>query len=86
MIHSMKHPWRDPPILARTAPAKPNVVACAIAMSRGERFESDAKALEIFGVAPKTNVRQDWLGKLAELAPAGLGNLEQPAVKRVEFG
>ena len=51
---------RVPPILAKRAPAKPNVVACAIAMSRGERFESDAQALDIFGVAPRTDVRELW--------------------------
>ena len=39
VIHMMKAPWRerDPPILAKQAPAKPNVVACAIAMCRRER-------------------------------------------------
>ena len=45
MIDTLKAPWRDPPILGKRAPAKPNVVACAIAMSRREKFESDAKAL-----------------------------------------
>ena len=47
----------DPPLLARTAPANPNVVACAIALRRGERFETDSEALQLFGVAPRTNVR-----------------------------
>ena len=65
MIRVMK--TRVPPILAKRAPAKPNVVACAIAMSRGERFESDAQALDIFGVAPRTDVRELWEAKLAEL-------------------
>ena len=33
---------KDPPLLAKTAPTKPNTVACTIAMSRGEGFETDA--------------------------------------------
>ena len=74
VIRMLKEPWREQPILGKRAPAKPNVVACAIAMSRGENFESDAKALQIFGVAPRTEVRAVWVeGHLADLAPAGLG-------------
>lgn len=81
VIRLMKQ--HDPPILALRAPAKPNVVACAIAMSRGECFQSDAKALKLFGVATDTKVRRDWVqGKLVELARAGLfvpGELALPA-------
>ena len=44
-----------PPILlGRGQPPKPNVVACAIAMQRGELFESEAAALQRFGVAACT--------------------------------
>ena len=35
----------DPPLLAKRAPAKPNVVACAIALWRGEQFADDRAAL-----------------------------------------
>ena len=81
MIAMMKASCHDPPILAKRAPAKPNVVACAIAMSRGEKFGSDAKALELFGVAPDTKVRVLWVeGKLAELYPAGMGKPGEPAL------
>ena len=80
VIHMMKE--REPPIVPRRGqPPKPNVVACAIAMYRGERFESDASALKLFGVAPDTKVRGVWVdGKLAEIAPAGLGTPGEPAL------
>jgi hypothetical protein len=73
---------RAPPIVPRRGqPPKPHVVACAIAMSRGEPFESDTQALQLFGVAMDTKVRRDWVeGKLAELAPAGLGTPGEPAL------
>ena len=62
-----------PPRGSRGQPPKPNVVACAIALSRGERFESDDQALELFGVGSKTKVRSVWVDvKLAKFAPAGL--------------
>ena len=64
-----------PPILlGRGQPPKPNVVACAIAMQRGELFESEAAALQRFGVlqlAPKTPVRQEWVDDVCR-APGGL--------------
>ena len=80
MIRMMKE--RVPPIVPRRGqPPKANVVACAIAMYRGERFESDSTALELFGVAPRTDVRAVWVdGKLAEFAPAGLGIPGEPAL------
>jgi hypothetical protein len=80
VIQMMKE--RVPPIVPRRGqPPKLNIVACAIAMSRGERFESDAHALQLFGVAPRTEVRKLWVeGKLAELAPAGLGVPGEPAL------
>lgn len=71
VIRQMKE--SEPPILScRGAPPKPNVVACAIALYRGEVFESDADALRIFGAAETTMVRRDWVeDKLARFAPAG---------------
>ena len=71
VIRQMKE--AEPPILSRRgAPPKPNVVACAIALYRGEVFESDADALRIFGAAETTMVRRDWVeDKLARFAPAG---------------
>ena len=49
-----------PPILSRRGqPPKPNVVACAIAMRRGEKFESDSEAQRLFGVPTTTMVRRD---------------------------
>ena len=60
-------------ILARTASAKPNVVACAIALRRGERFSDDREALRRFGAHPETKVRELCVeGKLAAFAPAGM--------------
>ena len=64
----------DPPLVTRMGqPPKPNVVACAIALSRKEQFKrGDAEAKERFGVAPNTDVRGVWVeGKLATFAPAG---------------
>ena len=53
VIQMMKE--RVPPIVPRRGqPPKPQVVACAIAMSRGERFESDTQALQLLGVASDT--------------------------------
>ena len=80
VIRSMQAPCHDHPILARRAPAKLNVVACAVAMYRGETFESDAQALQLFGVKPRTDVRGTWVSKLALLAPNGLGNFSETAV------
>ena len=57
------------PLLAPHAQAKAIVVACALATSRGERFESDAQALHLFlGVALRT---EHVVSKLEEFAPAG---------------
>ena len=76
VIRQMKE--AEPPILSRRgAPPKPNVVACAIALYRGEVFESDADALRIFGAAETTMVRRDWVeDKLARFAPAGASILQ----------
>ena len=63
----------DPPQLAKRAPAKPNVVACAIALWRGESFTDDRAALRLFGVHPETKIREAWIRKLDQFAPAGSG-------------
>ena len=80
MLNMMKD--RDPPIVPRRGqPPKPNVVACAIALYRGEVFESDAEALRLFGVPRTTDVRGVWVdGKLSDFAPAGLGTPGEPAL------
>ena len=50
-------------------------------MSRGERFESEARALQIFGVAPDPKVRKLWVnGHLKDFAPAGLGVPGEPSL------
>ena len=79
VIKQMKE--ADPPLLARRAPAKPNVVACAIALWRGEQFADDRAALRIFGAHPETKIREAWVSKLNEFAPAGFGTAgpAQPA-------
>ena len=69
VIQQMKD--ADPPLLAKRAPAKPNVVACAIALWRGEQFADDRAALQIFGAHPETKIREAWFGKLEIFAPAG---------------
>ena len=42
----------EPPLLAARAPAKPNVVACAIALHRRERFADDTEALHGYTYIP----------------------------------
>ena len=69
VIQQMKD--ADPPLLAKRAPAKPNVVACAIALWRGEQFANDRAALELFNAHPETKIRGVWVAKLDEFAPAG---------------
>lgn len=80
VIQQMKE--MEPPLLPRRGqPPKPNVVACAIALHRGERFADDREAQRLFGVHPETNVRKVWVdGKLAAFAPAGLGVPGEPAL------
>ena len=63
----------DPPLLSKRAPARPEVVACAIALWRGERFANDRAALRLFGAHPETKIREAWVGKLDAFAPAGFG-------------
>ena len=78
VIQTMKD--RDPPLLARNARANPNVVACAIALQRGEQFDDDRQALRLFGAHPETKVRELWVDdKLANFAPAGMAT-EGPAL------
>ena len=67
MMRSMEQP-----LLGARAPAKANVVACAIALLRGERFDDDRQALRLFGAHPETKVRELWVdGKLASFIAAG---------------
>ena len=43
-------------------PLKPNVVACALALSADDQsFKDDRAAKAAFGVAPDTKVRADWI-------------------------
>ena len=43
-------------------PLKPNVVACALALSADDQsFKDDRAARAAFGVAPDTKVRADWI-------------------------
>ena len=78
VIQQMKD--TDPPILPRRGqPPKVNVVACAIALSRGEQFKDDRSALRLFGAHPETKVREDWVnGKLHQFAPAGFSTPGTP--------
>ena len=78
VIQQMKN--ADPPILPRRGqPPKANVVACAIALSRGEQFKDDRAALRLFGAHPETKVREDWVnGKLNQFAPAGFNTHGPP--------
>ena len=71
-----------PPLVVRRGqPPKPNVVACALALQRGERFNDDREALRLFGAHPETKVREEWVdGKLAEFAPAGVGVAGEPSL------
>jgi len=62
-----------PPILPpKGQPPNPKVVACAIALQRGEKFKNDRQALRLFGAHPETKVRDVWVdGYLSQFAPAG---------------
>ena len=57
MIRQMKK--ATPPILPRRGqPPRPNVVACAIALSRGERFDGGERTAKLrFGVHPDTELQ-----------------------------
>ena len=72
----------EPPLMPRRGqPPKPNVVACALTLQRGEHFADDRAALRLFGVHPETKVRELWVdGKLAHFAPAGIGVPGEPAL------
>ena len=60
IIHQMER--TDPPLVTLQAGIpKPCLVACAIAMYRGEKFKSDREAQEQFGVPKTTKVRRDWV-------------------------
>merc|ERR1711865_691359 len=69
-IEEMKNAPVQPPILSdRGRPPSTNIVACAMALQRGEPFDSDAEAFRQFGVPEKYDMRGVWVnGKLARLA------------------
>ena len=46
-----------------------SVVACAIALWRGEPFADDRAALRIFGAHPETKIREAWVSK--KIGPCG---------------
>ena len=80
VIKQMKQ--MEPPLISRRGqPPKPNIVACALALQRGERFSDDREALRLFGAHPETKVREEWVnGKLAQFAPAGLSTAGEQAL------
>ena len=63
-----------PPLVAPSTRPDTRVIACALAIYFGEKFDSEAKAKEAFGVGPSTSVRQRWvedkLVRLFEHRPA----------------
>ena len=69
-IEEMKNAPVQPPILSdRGRPPSTNIVACAMALQRGEPFDSDAEGFRQFGVPEKYDMRGVWVnGKLARLA------------------
>ena len=64
----------EPPLLAPKTRADPRVVACGLALYFGEKFASEAKAKEAFGLGASTEVRRLWaqdkLVRLFEQRPA----------------
>ena len=64
----------EPPLMAPSARSDTRVIACGLSMYFGEKFDSEAKAKEAFGVGPSTNVRKLWvedkLVRLFEHRPA----------------
>ena len=64
----------EPPLLAPKTRADPRVVACGLALYFGEKFPSEAKAKEAFGLGASTEVRRLWaqdkLVRLFEQRPA----------------
>ena len=64
----------EPPLVAPSTRPDTKVIALALALYFGEKFESEAKAKEAFGVGASTNVRKLWvedkLVRLFEHRPA----------------
>ena len=57
------------PIISRTGrPPEPHIVACAMALERGEKFKNDAEACRLFGIHENYDVRGLWFGKFWRLA------------------
>ena len=61
-IDDMRAAPVKPPILSHTG-RKPrlNIVACAMALERGEEFKSDAEACRLFGIHENYDVRRLWV-------------------------
>ena len=71
VIEAMRRAAVEPKILKNNAPADPVVVACALAIHFGQKFDSDSAAKEQFDIPRTTNVKVRWVdGKLAQLAAA----------------
>ena len=64
----------EPPLIAPSTRPDTKVVACALALYFGQKFESEAKAKEAFGLGASTDVRRRWvedkLPRLFEHRPA----------------
>ena len=64
---------------------EPAVVACAMALHRGEAFVSDREAKRTFGVAPSTDVRRRWLPRLMLLDKIDAGGRTSADIERVHW-
>jgi hypothetical protein len=71
-------------VRGRGQPPKPRIIACALALQRGEQFKDDAEALRRFGVAPRTDVRKAWVeDKLPQLAARRrMGSVDAAALEQ----
>ena len=71
----------EPPLIAPSTRPDTKVVACALALYFGQKFESEAKAKEAFGLGASTDVRRRWvedkLPRLFEHRPAAKTRLQQ---------
>ena len=79
VIAKMRTAEVSPPILTANAPADSAVVACALAIHFGQKFDSDRDAKVQFGVAVTTDVRSRWvngkIGQLIKAAPRALDDI-----------
>ena len=69
IISAMRDADVDPPLVKRTGrQPEPRIVACALALERGEKFVDDAAACRAFDIHCNYDVQGVWLhGKLAQL-------------------